>query len=85
MPATTKGCNPPTLADLDPATLPPRLSIAAAGRLAGWSPARSYRAARNGTLPTVPAGPNRREVNTVDLLRMLGLDAALRPAIGGDR
>jgi hypothetical protein len=54
----------------------PTIAIPDAGWLAfRLSKAASYRAADNGTLPTIAVGPNRRRVPTAALRQMLGLDA----------
>ena len=64
----------PTLAIPDPQTTPV-LTIPEAGRLLGIGRASAYRAADEGSLPTIPMGGRRRLVPTAALRRMLQVDA----------
>lgn len=59
----------PTVADLRAVTT---VTITQAGAFLGLSPATSYRAAAEGTLPTITVGKHRR-VPTPLLLRLVGL------------
>lgn len=66
----------PTLEELRAVTT---VTITRAGAFIGLSPATSYRAANDGSLPTIQVGKHRR-VPTPLLLQLLGLDWEPRDA-----
>lgn len=68
-----------TLVPLVPLPSPlerPTLDIPEAGAYFGLNRVQSYRAAKDGYLPTVQISERRWKVPTAALLKMLGLDAA---------